>query len=99
MGSVFGVPSHRASRVIGCCQLLGGNTGPGHGEVARHRKLLMWGLAQKGDKMTQFGFYDVRPFLGHFDGKFIEIISSKAPGNYSASIWSNICSICLSSFL
>ena len=28
-------------------------------------------------------------FVGYFDGKIIEIIGLEAPGNYSASIWSN----------
>ena len=34
-------------------------------------------------------------FLSFFYGDFLEIIGLKAPGNYSASIWSNIFSICL----
>ena len=33
--------------------------------------------------------------VGSFYGKFMEIISLKSPGNYSASIWINIFSICL----
>ena len=34
-------------------------------------------------------------FLSHVYGKFMEIISLKAPGNYFASIWINNFSICL----
>ena len=37
----------------------------------------------------------VRPFLGHVYGKCIYIISLKAPGHYSASIWYHEISICL----
>ena len=36
-----------------------------------------------------------RPFLGHFDGKYVWIICLKAPGNYSASTWYHKISICL----
>ena len=31
---------------------------------------------------------NARGLLGHLDGKFMERIGLKAPGNYSASVWS-----------
>ena len=40
-------------------------------------------------------FEKCRPCLGNLYGDFMEKICLKAPGNYSAPIWSYKCSICL----
>ena len=57
-----------------------------HGQwgPARPRCIGIWGSVE-----TRKGL-----FVGHFCGKFMQMIGLKAPGNYSASIWFNNFSTC-----
>ena len=50
--------------------------------------------APKNMAVPMMAFVCFRQFLGHTYGKFTEIISLKAPGNYSAPFWSTRLSIC-----
>ena len=53
------------------------------------------GVAIIWEKYSKNDEYICWRFSGHFYCKLMEIISSKAPGNYSAPFWSYIFSICL----
>ena len=59
-------------------------------EFTNHRKIIGKSLETHRKHICKCAF-----IFGHFYNKFMEIISLKAPGNYSGSIWTDNFSFCL----